>query len=155
MLGLFNSLFNSIHIYTNVYIFILLIPPLFIIIFVSSKVLFPNIVPYEQPPPRQKSQKSACYAGSFNPPHLGHLDILRRLSEAHTKVYAVVGFNPSKTYAVPPPRRLSILKKMTRDLPNVECVLVSGLIWRWCGREGVKIMYRGVRTWEEDGREER
>ncbi|CAK0896407.1 unnamed protein product [Prorocentrum cordatum] len=53
--------------------------------------------PYAAP---SRREGVAVLAGSFNPPHLGHLQMLTHLAAAHETVYAVIGVNPSKRYAV-------------------------------------------------------
>lgn len=40
-------------------------------------------------------------------------------------------------------------------LPNVEVVVVEGLIWRFGFRVGAHRLYRGIRTWERDGLSEK
>lgn len=34
-------------------------------------------------------------------------------------------------------------------------IVVKGYIWRHAKREGAEIFFRGIRSWEKDGREER
>lgn len=99
------------------------------------------------------SYNSCCLAGSYNPPHLGHLAMLTHLSKIHKTVYAIVGFNPSKHYPVSPQARLELLQKLiaNAELKNVKAVLVSGLIWRYCAAQKISTMYRGIRSWKEDG----
>ena len=131
---------------------------LLLFFYVVSRLLFPTILtpPYPPPSPADKAT-SCCYAGSYNPPHLGHLAILKSLSERHKSVHAVVGFNPSKSYPVSPSDRVAVLERACEviGLKNVKPVMVEGLIWRWCCDNGIPVMYRGIRTWRQDGGEER
>ncbi|GMH83659.1 hypothetical protein TL16_g09674 [Triparma laevis f. inornata] len=132
----------------------LLLLPFFFILSILLPLLFPTIIHHPYPPSTRKENKTVMLAGSFNPPHLGHFKMLQYLSQRFTKVYAVVGFNPKKTYPVPPSDRLTLLKSLTSNLPNVTPILVSGLIWRWASQNKISIMFRGIRTWSEDGRDE-
>jgi len=111
---------------------------------------------FPYPEPASKS-KVAVLAGSFNPPHLGHLAMLEYLSKAHTKVYAVIGVNPNKTYAVNPYQRQELLRAMLeeRGLSNVEVVVYGGIIFHFAREVKASVMYRGIRTWKEDGRAEK
>ena len=59
-------------------------------------------------------QRIVILAGSYNPPHLGHLAMLEYLATRHKQVIAVVGFNPSKHYDVTPTQRKTILEEMIR-----------------------------------------
>lgn len=34
-------------------------------------------------------------------------------------------------------------------------LVVSGLIWRYAKREGATVFFRGIRSWEKDGNDER
>lgn len=126
--------------------------------FVFSRVFLPDIIefPYPETLASLNSGSICCLAGSFNPPHKGHLQMLKYLSGQHGTVYAVVGFNPRKKYSVSPQVRLAMLGKMLSDegLKNVKPVLVSGLIWKWCIKSSVSVMYRGIRSWAEDGKDE-
>ncbi|CAE7364949.1 Kin [Symbiodinium pilosum] len=53
-----------------------------------------------QYPTSPRSSTSAVFAGSFNPPHLGHFEIIRYLSSTFSEVHVVIGINPAKTYPV-------------------------------------------------------
>ena len=136
--------------------------------FMVHRVFFPSILrhPYssevEQGGSNFPEEKTAgdgtvvALAGSYNPVHVGHLNMLRHLSKVHGTVYAIVGFNPSKTYDIHPSERLKLLEIMLNGekLSNVTPVLVEGLIWKWCLSNGVQLLYRGIRTWSLDGRDE-
>ena len=68
--------------------------------------------------------KKAIFGGSFDPPHSGHLDIIKQTlaSLDVDKVIVVPAFlNPfkSKSYA-PASLRLKWLQTMTKELENVE-----------------------------------
>ncbi|GMI46440.1 hypothetical protein TrCOL_g916 [Triparma columacea] len=94
---------------------------------------------------------------SYNPAHAGHLSLLHYLSLRHTTVYAIVGFNPSKSYPVSPSSRVLLLQRQLEGMgiKNVKPVMVKGLIWKWAKSKGVDVMYRGIRTWKQDGGAER
>lgn len=51
------------------------------------------------------------YGGSFNPPTLGHLEMIRRLATDH-RVTVVVAANPAKTYPVSPEVRKQLLRRI-------------------------------------------
>ena len=50
------------------------------------------------------------YAGSWNPPHCGHVALLRCMAAQHAKIYACVGHNAAKRYAVPAERRAELVR---------------------------------------------
>lgn len=113
-------------------------------------------VRHPYPEPRARAD-TVVLAGSYNPPHLGHLEMLRYLSKAHKKVVAVIGMNPSKKYDVSPYQRQELLRAMVADagLTNVEVVVWGSIIFVYARSIGASVMYRGIRTWKEDGRAEK
>ena len=66
----------------------------------------------------QNKKKTVVLAGSYNPPHYGHLAMLSHLSQQYGTVIAVIGMNPNKQYAVSPEERANILKKMIEVYQN-------------------------------------
>jgi len=105
----------------------------------------------------QKKQLGAIVqAGSFNPPHKGHLDITHHLSKTYEKVYVVIGSNPSKTYAVSPEKRKELYEELITNLnlKNVEVCCWTDLIWRFAHVKDAQYLARGFRSWKADGLDE-
>jgi len=104
-------------------------------------------------------KKKVVLAGSYNPPHRGHVAMLEYLAERYGEVIAVVGMNPNKKYDVTPQQRADFIRTMVQAdgniKENVRVEVVEGYIWRFAYREGVSLMFRGIRSWEKDGNEER
>lgn len=121
-------------------------------------LVFPTIISYPWPRPddSKKQNNTVILAGSFNPPHLGHFAMLSYLAQRHDKVICVVGCNPNKKYDVMPEDRARLLRTMfaAADLPDIEVQVVSTYIWRYAKTRQCRIMYRGIRSWEKDGKEE-
>jgi cytidyltransferase-like protein len=119
--------------------------------------------------PNPEARRDAIFAASFNPPHVGHLHVLRAIAKRHRQgtVYAVVGHNPSKRYVVSPEERASLLRACVAADPealgNVRVEVVAGFIWQFafaCDvRKGLPpgaahvgcVLYRGIRSWAKDG----
>lgn len=81
-------------------------------------ILFPSIIAFpwqDSDGTTQKLDETVILAGSYNPPHLGHLAMLQYLSRRYKRVIAVVGFNPNKKYLVSPEQRRSLLEKMIQS----------------------------------------
>lgn len=125
-----------------------LLPP----IFYPRIIMFPWIPSFT---PLKDKRKTVVMAGSFNPPHRGHLSMLQCLSERYGRVIVAIGFNPDKQYVVSPEKRKELVERMTDHLANVETQLIDGYIWRHVKPQGAQIFFRGIRTWERDGKEER
>ena len=71
------------------------------------------------------------YAGSFSPPTLGHLDIIRRAAAMFDEVVVAVLSQSEKTYLFSLEKRREMLARVTDDLAN--------------GREGADVILRGIR----------
>ena len=79
----------------------------------------PVIITYpwgKQQRQKQDKQKIVVIAGSYNPPHQGHLVMIEYLASRYKKVLVVVGMNPNKRYAVSPATRAGILERMVQTL---------------------------------------
>lgn len=120
----------------------------------TYRVLFPKILTYPWPTNTPPKQDTVVIAGSFNPPHNGHVSMIQHLSKNYKQVIIVIGMNPNKVYKVSPQKRLEILEKIIVE-KNVKIAIVQGYIWRYAMQHGASTFIRGIRTWEKDGKEER
>ena len=91
---------------------------------------FPKILTFPWPSKTKQKDKetTVVFAGSFNPPHNGHLVMIQYLAMRYKQVIVVIGVNPNKKYDVLPQTRADILKKMvdTLDLGRNCNVRVEG-----------------------------
>mmetsp|Transcript_30815 Transcript_30815/g.57780 ORF Transcript_30815/g.57780 Transcript_30815/m.57780 type:complete len:227 (-) Transcript_30815:159-839(-) len=103
------------------------------------------------------SAASVVFAGSFNPPHHGHFEIIRYLCKSFETVHVVIGINPSKTYPVSPEQRKTIIEQavMSMGARNVKVWVWGDVIYKLAKVLGATAMYRGIRSWQDDGKAER
>ena len=72
--------------------------------------------------------KRAIYPGSFDPVTNGHVDIILRSSKIVDKLIVGVLNNSAKKSLFSVEERVSMLKELTKDLPNVEVTSFDGLL---------------------------
>lgn len=93
--------------------------------------------------------KKALFAGSFNPPTLGHLDIIERASKvADTLVVAAVQ-NAEKSPLFSLEERLQMLRDVVKPFKNVEVLSFQGLVVHWAEEHGVNMLVRGLRAYSD------
>ncbi len=88
----------------------------------------------------------AVYPGTFDPPTLGHLDIVRRAAGVFDALVVGVGNNPEKRPVLSMRERLNLVRSETRDIPNVEVRSFAGLAIDFACAEKASVLLRGVRT---------
>ena len=88
----------------------------------------------------------AVFAGSFDPPTNGHLNIIERSASLFDEVDVVISVNPNKKYLFSEEERMALLKEMVKNLPNVEIHAWNGLIVKYAEQAGAKVLVRGIRT---------
>lgn len=90
--------------------------------------------------------KSVVYAGSFDPPTLGHIDVVRRAAEVFDSVIVLVAENTTKKGLFSVPERLELLRHELQDLKNIQIDTCQGLVVDYCKKRGVRTLIRGIRS---------
>lgn len=88
----------------------------------------------------------AVYTGTFDPVHLGHLDVIRRGCRLYDKLIVGVGVNPDKKTVFDIDERVRLIDGLTIDAKNVEVHKFDGLAVKFVRSVGARIMIRGLRT---------
>jgi pantetheine-phosphate adenylyltransferase len=96
--------------------------------------------------PNSLSPRVAVYTGTFDPVHLGHLDIIARGSRLFDRLIVGVGINPDKATLFTTEERVELIQNVTREFENVEVVGFEGLAVQFVRQCGARIMIRGLRT---------
>jgi pantetheine-phosphate adenylyltransferase len=95
----------------------------------------------------------AMFPGTFDPPTLGHLDIIERSARLYDKLYVVVAFNIQKKTLFTAEERVAMLKELLKAHDNIEVVIYSGLVVNFAKENGIEVMIRGVRALVDFGYE--
>jgi len=88
----------------------------------------------------------AVYTGVFDPPHLGHLDVIQRGSRLFGKLVVGVGINPDKAPFFTTEERVRLLQEVLVGYANVEVRPFDGLAVSFVREVGARVMLRGLRT---------
>lgn len=88
----------------------------------------------------------AIYAGSFDPPTKGHLDLVDRASKLFPRVVVALGQHPTRSALFTVPERIELLRKVCAPIPNVEVDVFDGLLVDYARRIGAGIIVRGLRA---------
>jgi len=93
--------------------------------------------------------KRAVYPGTFDPPHLGHLDIVNRAVKIFDRLVVAVARNPRKNLLFSVEDRVDMFSKMVEDIQAVEVRRFDGLLVDFMKRENLEVIVRGVRLFTD------
>ncbi|MBT2756130.1 pantetheine-phosphate adenylyltransferase [Mesobacillus foraminis] len=88
----------------------------------------------------------AVCPGSFDPVTYGHLDIIRRGAKVFDEVYVAVLNNSSKNPLFSVEERMELIRKVTKDLPNVKVDTFQGLLVEYAASVKANAIIRGLRA---------
>lgn len=87
-----------------------------------------------------------AFAGSFDPPTVGHEDTIRRAAAVFEEVIVLVASNSLKHNLLEPGRRVELLKAICADLKNVRVELCPGLTVESAKAAGANVLIRSMRN---------
>ena len=90
--------------------------------------------------------RRAIYPGSFDPPHQGHIDVLRRAASLFDEVIVAVAINEQKATLFSVEERVALLAACTGDLPNVRVASFHGLLVAFAREHEAVAVIRGLRA---------
>jgi pantetheine-phosphate adenylyltransferase len=91
----------------------------------------------------------AAFPGSFDPPTLGHLDIIKRAAGLFDELLVVVAENRQKKYLFSADERIKMIKQLTGDFGNVSVTSCDSLIVNFLRKQGIRLLIRGIRGMED------
>lgn len=90
--------------------------------------------------------RTAICPGSFDPVTKGHLDIIQRASKLFDKVIVLVATNSAKVSCFTTEERMDMLRKVTKDIPNVEVDAFCGLLASYAEIKNACAIVKGLRA---------
>ncbi len=96
--------------------------------------------------PAASSFRTAVYPGSFDPPTLGHLDLIERGARLFNRLLVAVLRNSEKNPFFSVEERLQMLRQAVRPWPNVEVAAFEGLLVDFAAQAGAQAVLRGIRA---------
>jgi pantetheine-phosphate adenylyltransferase len=87
----------------------------------------------------------AVYAGSFDPPTFGHLDLVDRASKLFPRVVVAIGVHPTRVPLFSLEERLELMKGICAPFTNVEVASFRGLLVDYGKSIGARVIVRGLR----------
>ena len=88
----------------------------------------------------------AIYPGTFDPIHLGHVDIATRAASIFDEVVVAVYDRPAKNLMFTIEERVELARQALVDLLNVRIVSYNGLTVEFARRIGAQAIVRGLRV---------
>jgi pantetheine-phosphate adenylyltransferase len=88
----------------------------------------------------------AIFPGTFDPPTMGHEDLIRRSLSLADQVIVAIGDNLAKQSLFTVAERLELLRAMIGSWPGVEIATFSGLLADFARDRGANLIVRGLRA---------
>lgn len=91
--------------------------------------------------------KKVIFPGTFDPPTLGHMDIIQRASSIFDYLYVAVGQSlkkPKTAFSLS--ERIELLKQLTKNFANVEVVSFEGLLVDYTKQLNISTAIRAIRN---------
>ena len=93
--------------------------------------------------------RRAIYPGTFDPPHKGHLDLIRRGCTLVDELVVAVARNREKNPAFTAEERVGLLERLCAPLGRVRVVAFDGLVVDLYREESASFLLRGIRTFAD------
>jgi pantetheine-phosphate adenylyltransferase len=88
----------------------------------------------------------AIYAGSFDPPTNGHLDLVERAAALFPQVIVAAGRHPTRQALFTTAERVALLRLACASFANVEVDQFDGLLIDYARARGARVLVRGLRA---------
>lgn len=91
----------------------------------------------------------AVFPGTFDPIHLGHMDIAQRAARLFDEVVIAVYDRPLKSLLFSPEQRMQMVRETLGGNRRFNIMGYSGLTVEFCRSIGARVMVRGLRVFSD------
>jgi len=91
----------------------------------------------------------ACFPGTFDPIHYGHIDIASRAARVFEELIVAVYDKPLKSLVFPPEERIALVQSAFDGEKRIKVVGYSGLTVNFCHSIGAQVIVRGLRVFSD------
>lgn len=98
---------------------------------------------------KRRQAMTAVFAGSFDPPTFGHLDLVERSRRLFSTTIVAVGRNPEKRPLFTPDERVAMLLELLDDKEDVEVATYDGLTMDYVRQRGADVIVKGIRDGDD------
>lgn len=93
--------------------------------------------------------RTAIYAGSFDPPTYGHLDLVERAAKTFERLIVSVAESRNKRTLFTLEERMELMRQVVADYKNVEVDCFRGLLVDYAREQNVRVVIRGLRAFSD------
>ena len=90
--------------------------------------------------------KKALFAGSFDPPTLGHTEVINRGLTLFDEILVGIGVNSKKEGMFSPEDRLAMMNAVYQQEPRVKVEIYTGLTVEFAANQQIPFLVRGLRN---------
>lgn len=91
----------------------------------------------------------AVFAGSFDPPSFGHLNIIERAVRIFSEIHVVVAANSDKRPLFSADERVELMRVLTAHWDNVTVAAWDSLVVDYARKNNAGVLIRGVRNTDD------
>jgi len=91
----------------------------------------------------------ACFPGTFDPIHYGHIDIITRAARVFDELIVAVYDKPLKSLVFPPEERIELVRSSFDTEKRIKVMGYSGLTVNFCHSIGAQVIVRGLRVFSD------
>lgn len=88
----------------------------------------------------------AVYPGSFDPIHVGHVDIITRISKLYDQVTILIANSSQKSSLFTAEERKDLIERLLSDIPNKKVEIFGGLTVDYMRKHNAGVIVRGLRA---------